>query len=516
MYKIIKSYIFQSASALLLLTAVGCKKGTFDINDTNPNVPSTVAPQYVLSSSLASTATLVSGNPGGGSISGNDLFNMYMGYWAVSGDYIPNASLVQYTLTTDFGASIWDNTYPTIQNLKSIEGYYAGSPAKGANYIAIAKITKSLLFQRLVDIYNNIPYTQAAAGGTIATPVYDDAKTVYTSLVNQLDSAVALIKSASASADNPANYDIMFGGNMPQWISFANTLKLKILLRQTQMSGSSAYITSKLAGLTTADFIGSNADAMINPGYNNGATNRQNPLWQDLGWNPTGALQGLSSYFRANSYAVNFYTNTNDPRLSLVYALNSSGAVKGRAFGSTKLEHNTDISAIGGNSTGAPQSIGLLKSYSQGSVILSSTESLFLQAEAVQRGFLSGSANVLYQSAVAESFRLLGVAGYTAAAATYTAQSGDVVNFTNSVNPIKTIITQKWAALNTYDPLESWSDWRRLGIPSDLPISTYPGTTATHIPYRLLYPTSEYNYNTANVNAQGTIDALSSKIFWMP
>ena len=75
---------------------------------------------------------------------------------------------------------------------------------------------------------------------------------------------------------------------------------------------------------------------------------------------------------------------------------------------------------------------------------------------------------------------------------------------------------QKWAAMNTIDPLESWSDWRRLGIPSDLPVSIYPGSTAIHIPYRLLYPSSEYSYNTDNVNAQGTIDAMSSKIFWMP
>jgi hypothetical protein len=83
-------------------------------------------------------------------------------------------------------------------------------------------------------------------------------------------------------------------------------------------------------------------------------------------------------------------------------------------------------------------------------------------------------------------------------------------------NPIQTIILQKWAALNGIDPVESWSDWRRLGIPADLPVSIYPGTTATHVPFRLLYPTSEYSYNGANVNAQGTINNLTSKIFWMP
>ena len=122
---------------------------------------------------------------------------------------------------------------------------------------------------------------------------------------------------------------------------------------------------------------------------------------------------------------------------------------------------------------------------------------------------------ILIFTAVAQSFRLLGVPTFAAAAATYTAQASDLVNFTTSTDKIKTIITQKWAALNTYDPLESWNDWRRLHIPASLPISIYPGTTATHIPYRLLYPTSEYSFNADNVNAEGTITP-DSKIFWMP
>jgi hypothetical protein len=517
MYKIFKP-LFLLSTSVLLLAAVGCKKGTFDINNTNPNVPSSVDPKYSLSAALSSTAVQAAGNPGGASTTGNDLLELYMGYWAVSGDYIPNASLVQYKLTSDFGSSFWDNTYPILQNLSSIESYYSGS-AKGAYYIGMSRITKAFLFARLVDIYNNIPYSQALKGGANTLPTYDDAKAVSTSLVNQLDSAVALIKSGSAAtSDNPGSYDIMFGGNMAKWIAFANTVKLKILMRQTQMSGGSAFIQSKLSGMTTADFIGAGADATINPGYDNTASNHQNPLWQDIGWTPSGSLSGSNSYFRATTYAVNFYKNNNDPRLSLFYAPNSSGVVRGRPFGSTALEHNSDISAIGGNTNGGTQSFGTLKSPSQGAVVLSSSESLFLQAEAVQRGYLTGSASSLYQSAVSESFRFLGVSGYSAAAATYTSQAGlgDNVNIATSSNPIKTIVLQKWAAMNTIDPLESWSDWRRLGIPSDLPVSIYPGSTAIHIPYRLLYPSSEYSYNTDNVNAQGTIDAMSSKIFWMP
>jgi len=512
MLKKINSIFLVTASTIVLLS-VGCKKGTFDINSPNPNVPSSVEPNFILPAAMTTTAVIVAGNPGGGSQSGNDLFNIYMGYWAVSGDYIPSAALLQYTLTTDFGSNIWDMAYPNLKNYNVIEN----TVDAGNNYRAIAKTMKALLFSRLVDIYNNIPYTDALNGGTNNFPTYDDAASVYKAQVDQLDSAVALINSAATSDAAPGDDDIMFSGDMDAWKTFANTVKLKILMHLTQTSDGPGYIQSKLSGMTTADFIGTGADAGVNPGYSNDANNHQTPLWNDIGSNTSGTTYTNNAYFRANSYAVNFYQSTNDPRIGLFYSPNSAGAIQGRAFGSTALEHNDVISGIGGPSLGKnPATTGSLQDPGQPAYIITSTESLFLQAEAVQRGFLPGNAAALYQSAVEESFRLLGVANYATAAATYTAQAGDATNFAGSSNKIKTIITQKWAALNTIDPVESWSDWRRLGIPSNLPISIYPGTTAPHIPYRLLYPTSEYNYNGQNVSGQGNIDAITSKIFWMP
>lgn len=513
----IKSIVFVSAT-LLALASAGCKKGTFDVNDVNPNTPSSVDPKYILAAALTNSATLVSGNPGGGAITGNDLIECIIGYWAVSGDYSPNFNTSSMTLTPDYGSSIWNNTYPVIQNLKNIDAYY-GTSATGNNYLAISKIIKSLLFSRLVDCYNNIPYSQANAGATNSFPVYDDAQTVYKSCINQLDSAVLLINSAATTADNPATYDVMYGGTMAKWAKFATTLKLKMLMKFTFVSGGPAYIASKMTGLTTASFIGANSDATVQPGYSNNTNANLNPMWYDIGFTTTAGTGVNTSYFRACSYAVNFYKNTADTfRLQLFYTpIAGTTTVNGRAFGSNSgTEHNATVSAIGGDSLGLAQTSGYLKSPGQGSVMLSSAESFFLQAEAVQRGYLTGAtAASLYQSGVAESFRVLGVAGYAAAAATYVSQSGDNVNIVTSSNPLKTIILQKWAASNIYDPLEAWSDWRRTGYPSDLPIPIYPGTTITHMPYRLLYPTSEYTFNSINVNAQGTI-TQNNKIFWMP
>jgi hypothetical protein len=498
-----KSYNSLIAIPLMLLALAGCKKGTFDIN-TNPNVPLAVSSQFSLSAALTNVAnqTYNAGFP--------DFANRYMGYWAFSGDYGGYGTEATYNTNTSFANQNWDNVYLTLENFKNIADQSRKSGEE--YYLAIAKIMQSFMFQRLVDLYNNVPYLDALNGGKANYyPKYDDAKTVYKSIVAQLDSAIALIKSANATtADNPLTYDVMFGGKMAKWTSFANSVKLKVLMNMTQVSDGPAFITSELNGLTTADFMGAGLDASVNPGYSNAAVNQQNPMWQNVGFATNGTSPtGGNSFNRANSYAVAFYHNTNDPRSSRFYALNKDSIVRGRVFGSQDgTEHNTVISAVGP---------GILASASQSALIMPAFESLFLQAEAVQRGYLSGATvTALYQSAVSESFRVMGVPSYATAATTYYSQNDDRVNITTSANKIQTIIQQAWAAYNMIDPIEAWNNYRRLGIPSDLPVSIYPGTTASHIPYRLLYPLSEYNNNNTNVGAQGTINNLTSKIFWMP
>jgi hypothetical protein len=506
----IKKYIMVSAS-LLLLAIAGCKKGTFDINSPNPNTPSQVSPQFLLSAALTSTATSSFG------AGFTDFANLWMGYWAYSGDYGGYGTSAVYNLNNGFGTANWDYVYSTtLVNYQYILTLSEANAAQEANYIGIAKIMEAFHYDRLVDIYNNIPYTQALKGGSINYPKFDDAATVYTSIIHQLDSGILAIEGASANADNPGKYDVMFGGNMANWVAFGNTVKLKILLNLTQYSAGPALIQSELNGLTTADFLGAGQDAAVNPGYSNSSGAQQNPTWSNVGFTTGGSDQGDHDFYRANSYAVNFYLNNNDPRASRYYALNTAGVVRGRAFGSQDgSEHNTLISAVGP---------GILQSAGQSAYILPAFESLFLQAEALQRGYITAASptNVdsLYQSAVTENFRILFAnatgTNYKDSAFAYYSQVNANTNFTKAADPLTFIITQEWAALNMFDPINSWNNWKRLGIPANLPISIYPGTTAPHIPIRLIYPSDEYTTNAANTTAQGTIDVINSKIFWMP
>ncbi|HEY2348496.1 MAG TPA: SusD/RagB family nutrient-binding outer membrane lipoprotein [Puia sp.] len=489
--------VYLAILSFAMVSVSSCSKKNFDINSPNPNQPSEVTPDLVLSASLTSTANLVLGGDG-------NFLNFWMGYWAPYGEQSP--AVLSYNLTTDLYASNWDDAYVNLENYKIIVDN--SRTPETAYFLAIAKIMEVFNYQRLVDLYNNIPYSQALLSSN-PFPKFDSATAVYKDLVVQLDSAVDIINNANiSSVEDPASSDILFGGDMDMWIKFDHTLKLKILMRLTEVTGGPAYITSSLAGLTADDFLAAGEDAGINPGYTNATSAQQSPLWRNVGYNPDGSPTGGYTYTRANSYAVDFYLNTNDPRVGQFYAVNADGIYKGRAFGSS------DVGQGGNNISGF--GLGLLNSASAPAWLITAFESLFLQTEAAQRGYMAGDPIALYKTAVTESFRLLGVPDFVTAAQTYYSQAGNNVNISASSNKIFTIITQKWAAMNGYDPLESYSDWRRLNIPPDLPVSVYPGTTATHIPYRLLYPSSEYHYNAANVAAQGTINQFTSQIFWMP
>lgn len=520
-------------TAVIFTGIVGCKKGTFDINDVNPNAAAAAPAKYSLSSALVGTANLVQGG-------NSDVFENWMGYWTQSGGFTSSTTYVLYQLTSNNFVGNFDNAYLNLSNYNLLIKT-SGSDPTLAYYKAIATIMQSYVYQRLVDMYNSVPYSQALIINSTFSYKYDDPQTIYNSITVKLDSAVAIINSnlnnAKSTAVYPLDYDVVYGkglkptdnaakgaAEMAKWVKFANTLKLKIYMRQTEKGTPPVAAATAFSGYTADSFISTGTDASVNPGYSNAADNQVNPYYLDVIGNAQASNGTNTTYWRANSYGVNFYKNNNDPRLGYIYIpiKGSGGAatipanVQGRAYGSTSgTESNTVISAIlgtgyapGGTSTKGP---------TQDAMLLPAFESLFLQAEAAQRGYISyASATSLYNAAVTESFNFLGVADYATAAAAYVGQSNNLTNYGNSTDKITTLITQKWAALNSVDPLESYSDWRRLGIPRDLPVSIYPGNTAPHIPYRLPYPVNETTLNGANVPAGGTgNDVLTSKIFWM-
>src|SRR5690606_32108855 len=101
------------------------------------------------------------------------------------------------------------------------------------NYYLMAEVMKAYTFQLLVDLYDKVPYFEALQGSDDTTPAFDDGQAIYDDLIERIDDALSKDLNAFTSTQ-PGRDDMVFQGNMDNWIKFANTLKLKIYMRQTE------------------------------------------------------------------------------------------------------------------------------------------------------------------------------------------------------------------------------------------------------------------------------------------
>lgn len=512
-----KTFIIFSFVTLFIF---GCKKDFLSL-ETNPNTPSVATPAFLLSGAQKTTADIINGAAG----SYFATYGVWMGFTSPSGNYVPNTVLVSYGFGTD-DYQVFLPLYQNLTNYNTLENLSSVDPSL-ANFQAIAKIMKAYGFQALVDNYNNVPYSEAFQAPTIITPKYDKGEAIYDALVKQLDAAIDIINKNS-TATNPGNADIIFNGNMTSWKKFANTIKLRIVLRQTNLTAKQSALKTALSSTVAEGYLNETLRAVANPGFlNSDATGgQQSSFYRGYGFDQNGNAQSNNTYYRANSYGVGKLKNTNDPRLGYFYATIPTGTyggqIRGNSFGDLASLQNANTSAIGP---------GLLKSATQDAILMSSAEALFLQSEAVFRGFLTGDAKDLYQKGITSSFERLAfnapapvkstdpVLPYSSANATslsviYYNQLIANVSWDSSPDKLEAIINQKWTALNGYGNLEAYNEYRRTGFPLDVPRSVASGALGTTLPSRIAYPTSEYQQNAVVVKAEGTIDRFTSKIFW--
>lgn len=473
-----------------------------DINE-SPNNPtsSNINPKLGLSAAITRPYRTLT-------INSNQLGNVWMNNWAGNVNQITGAFGTEFSLQlgNNFYSGIWDNYYITTANLQNIINF---NSADYDNHKAIAKIMKTFFFQHLVDVYGDIPYTEAH-NAAILNANYDDDLSVYRNLYTQLDEAIALIENSSSNANtiDVGAEDPVFAGDMTGWVKFANTIKLRLLIRESGYAATNAesasYLASKYAELASATFI--TEDVTVNPGYNDGSDAQINPFYFTYGFDAAGNPGGSNQVVVATKHAIDFLSgnlpNTiPDVRISKLYAPVSGSTYVGNVQGVEAPVAPAALSKLGNGIVVGPDQDGYL---------MTASESYFLQSEAVWRGSLAGDAKALFESGIQASFDLLGV---PASGASYIANSNSVngLGWDASTNKLQAIMTQKWVALNGINGLESFIEFVRTGFPATgvSTVAIYP-----NLPKRLLYPTSELTGNSANVPNVSLSQIFTQGAFW--
>lgn len=503
------------AQILFICTLISCSEDYLDVN-TDPNNPSEVSPDLILPVALVNTTQLLYDSGGNSSRARktNALGNILMANWSQSDGYSWYTQEFKYLITNTFYSDIWDYSYREVLN--QYEELQKLGP-NGGNYKAISSIMQAFHFQILVDAYGDIPYSEALQRSVIPTPKFDNAETVYDSLMVDLNDAIGSINTAASNPDAliPGADDILFQGDMLRWKKLANTIKMRILVRQSGMSNKQAYIQEQFDIIANEGSGFLLEDAIINPGFSN-QEGKQSPFWESFGATVTGDLQNNYLATCATPFVIDYLEQNNDPRINRIYEA-PAGGHQGVPQG--LLAYPDDGSFLPENVSNMGP--GLLKDPTQGAPLILAAESYFLQAEATLDGYLTtgGSAKELYEAGITASFTYLGVGADqdppldpAAEAATYYSQSIDNVGWAASQNKLEAIITQKWIALNGINGFESWIEFNRTGFPQNLPISLT--ASRPERPVRLLYPASAISANGENVPSQNNDVAFTDKIFW--
>jgi len=523
---------------LLLIGAVAvgvssCKK-YLDIN-TNTNNATTATPALVLPQAIVGTASITQSLNSAYYFPGGFAANIY----GVGG----YGSGVTYAYTAGSFVTGFSSSYDNATDYQYVIDNTAATPGL-AYSTAIARIMKAYVFAKVVDQYNDVPYSEALKGNAVLAPKYDKAEDIYKDLVAQLTASINAITTAQAGTTANkvlASADPLFKGDMNLWKKFANTLKLRLLIKMAGVTALQSYTTTEFAALnTTVGFL--TTDALVNPGYvkaiNSQGVSQQNPNYGSLAFGTDNARsQGQAIPTR---WIFSFYNGTklSDP---------GRGGVIFRGFPSTAVnqlgEENTVSSQVppaGSTSwfTGVDANtpgLGVAKGPSQGQSLMLASESYFLQAEAYVRGYLTGDAKTAFNAGITASFNYLyqnqsnvvdASKNVNADVTTYltTNNTNRLANFdlaTNNEQKIEAIITQKYIAMNMIHCDEAFNEFKRTTYPtivngSQDPLLTFASkqsvsTRPDKLIGRVLYPQSEYNLNPTNVPS---VTLFGSRIFW--
>ena len=447
-----KAGLMVVACGLLITTS--CKKSFFTDQNINPNALDKVGPNLLLPTVEAALAY----TQGGDESRFTALLTQQM-----FGANSQSQQYYQYSLNPGTFDNLWPDLYTsTLENDYTLIKICDAGGYK--RYGGIARIIMAYGLQVAVDLWGDLPYSQALKGNddtkSVLHPTYDKAQVLYDSVSNLIDAGTALLQAPDAGALVPGVEDVVYGGDAALWIKFGHAIKARLAIHQSKGNAAMAAKALQEAALAFA----SNAESAQ---YIYGTTQTAANAWYQFYRDRPGDENWQQSTMAVNMAAIN------DPRYAII---------------------NMDST----DKTG--QTVTYYNKVNAPTELITYDELLFLTAEGVLRnGGTVVAAQAFYQAAITANMTKLGVA--QADITTYLAAHGTLPAGTDAA--IAKIAQEEYVAL-FLNP-EVFTLWRRTGQPA------LTSTTGNPIPRRLLYPQSELNFNAANVPS---VTLYAPTLFW--
>lgn len=474
--------IFFTSVVIVLLAS--CDRD-FEAINTNPNAANQVEPGLLLRQIIYDYGEEMSYE---GFVAGN-LLGQY--FTAIDFNLFDRHSLTE----PQFGGNPWPVLYTNLRDNEILLNQARSKPIQ-AVYEGPALIMKAYLAAALTDLYGDVPYTEALKGleGQV-TPAYDSQEAIYTQaggILDNLDKGITAIQNYSGTQNLEG--DILFNGNLQDWITFANSLKIKSLLR---ISGKVEVAAALQAIYDGDDFM---------------ETNSQNATFDFTDGQPNNfrmatLRDGDFNLFILSETMEEILKGLNDPRLEVFFrpvgndptGTQFTGLLNGPDASQTSISV-ADYSLTG---TIFREHTGDLDAN-----FMTAWETHFLLAEAAERGLITANAQALYETGVLLAFEY-----WQTALPTDYLVSGPAAYGMDGTDKIRQIITQKWIT-NIINGYEGWIEYRRTGFPELKTISASLNNDL--IPVRMPYPTDEAALNPVHFQeaTAGHGNSINARVWW--
>ena len=428
--------------------------------------------------------------------------------------WVPNTSYVENRWTDFYSGGIL-NSYREMQT--SYSSLSASEQAKQYVFLELAQVVIYDELAQVVDMWGDVPYSDANSLNTSRTAYsakFDDAAGLYTMMIDSLASINTYLASASLETDikkSLSTNDLIYAGTLDSWRRYANSLRLRLLMRTSNYDESTAKsaVSTMLADASTYPLIDDNT-------YN--AEFKMSPT--------TYSSDILSAFTELYPYAPAYMLDTvmagnGDPRTAVYW--DSVGGVGYKGI-PTSAGSGTFDTAGGYYST--YDSATFLYNYNLPGVLFNAAETDFLKAEAYERWSLGTASDAYYagidasiafwyginQSRILRSGSYPVVTSPTDADVTAFKANANIVYSGSTTEKLAKIYTQKWVHFFIVQSGQAWAEQRRTGYPVlNFYSASYSGYSQP--PVRLTYPSTETLYNTQYSTVQ-TKDTRSTKIFW--
>ncbi len=396
----------------------------------------------------------------------------------------------------------WDRLYLSIRDAKVLEDIAVSNA--NPSYEAVSLILQSWMFQILTDMWGDIPFTessQALGEEPVFGPAYDFQGDIYDKLLADLEQANTLLEGANLPA---IKGDIIFGGDLEKWRKFANSLRLRVAMRLSEVNPGKAE--SEIAAVFN------------NPGkYPIMAGNEDNAALVYLSSFPNANPITEANRYRVGSYNEYRISETlegvlrdyNDPRLDFFADPTANSVAEGNPMISGMQNGIVDGPAYeykGGDAFLSKFNIEFFHfspNANEGRLMIFS-ELAFIMAEAAQRGWIDADAGEWYDMGVTANFDYWNVEmpdNYLTESAPYD-------------GTLEIIGNQKYIAL-FYTDFQGFIEYKRTGFPTT--IAPGPDAFFSEYPSRFEYPSKEQALNASSrqsaIDRQGP-DEITTPVWW--